>query len=173
MTGDEGHIRVGDAERSQALDRLGELFTDGYLTVTEFDERSAAAASASVRGELDQLFVDLPSQTTPSPADRSGLTHLDAEAELDRVLAKGRKVSAADAVVGSVATVVFFLGLFLGWDYFWVVVPLAGAACIGVRAFFQLEDEEEELYEELSKSERRERAERLRIAAMKRKELGH
>ena len=32
-------IRVGDAERSEALDRLGTLFADGYLDVGEFEER--------------------------------------------------------------------------------------------------------------------------------------
>ena len=30
-------IRVGDAERSDALDRLGTLFADGYLDVGEFE----------------------------------------------------------------------------------------------------------------------------------------
>ncbi|MCA1006395.1 DUF1707 domain-containing protein [Rhodococcus hoagii] len=61
-------IRIGTAEREQALAALSQHFSDGRLTVTEFDERSGQIASATTRGQLDQVFTDLPALTAPAPA---------------------------------------------------------------------------------------------------------
>ena len=66
-------VRVGDAERSEALDRLGTLFADGYLDVGEFEERTGQAAVARTRGELSMLFDDLPA--APAPLELS-LIHI-------------------------------------------------------------------------------------------------
>lgn len=59
---DRAHQRIGDIERSQALDRLGSYFADGYLDIDEFDTRTGAAAIARTAGEIDVLFTDLPEQ---------------------------------------------------------------------------------------------------------------
>ncbi|WP_213930229.1 DUF1707 SHOCT-like domain-containing protein [Rhodococcus sp. B50] len=61
-------IRIGNAERSRALDLLGEHFALGRLTLPEFDERSAKASAATTRGDLDVLFTDLPAHVTDSSA---------------------------------------------------------------------------------------------------------
>ena len=61
-------IRIGNAERSEALDLLGEHFALGRLTLSEFDERSAKASAAGTRGDLDVLFTDLPAHLTDSSA---------------------------------------------------------------------------------------------------------
>ncbi|MGW6376765.1 DUF1707 SHOCT-like domain-containing protein [Rhodococcus sp. NPDC055112] len=68
-------IRIGTAEREQALAQLSDHFSDGRLTMTEFDERSAVIAAATTRGQLEQVFADLPSTpvpaaTAPAPAER-------------------------------------------------------------------------------------------------------
>ena len=60
-------IRIGNAERSEALDLLGEHFALGRLTLSEFDERSAKASAATTRGDLQVLFTDLPAQVTELP----------------------------------------------------------------------------------------------------------
>ena len=74
-------VRVGDSERSAALDRLGTLFADGYLDVSEFEERTGQAAVARTRGELATLFDDLPDQpATPAKPSAS-------EIELEQKLA--------------------------------------------------------------------------------------
>lgn len=51
--------RVGDAEREQTVAALQQYVTDGYLTMDEFSERSAAAYAAKTRGELVVLTRDL------------------------------------------------------------------------------------------------------------------
>ncbi|QPK83555.1 DUF1707 domain-containing protein [Corynebacterium qintianiae] len=171
----EPGIRIGDPERARAFDRLTELFTNGYLDVAEFDRRTAQAANANYRNDLTELFADLPDhEVEPLGSARSDVKHVpDADAELDRVLARGKKVQAADAVIWSATMVLFFLGLFVfHFNYFWVVFPIAGIASMAVRGVFGLEDEDEQIFDELTAAEKKKRAERLRLAAQRRRELG-
>ena len=53
-------IRIGDAERSQALQVLGEHMSAGRIDVNEYGDRSAKIATAKTRGEVLALFNDLP-----------------------------------------------------------------------------------------------------------------
>ena len=78
-------IRVGDAERSKALDQLGTLFADGHLDVGEFEERTDQAVVARTRGELSMLFDAL-------PAERVSLKkRTPSKLELDEKLAAERR----------------------------------------------------------------------------------
>lgn len=58
-------IRVSDAEREEALAKLGEHMSAGRLDIDEYGERSARVATTKTRGELLGLFGDLPE---PKPA---------------------------------------------------------------------------------------------------------
>lgn len=66
-------IRIGTAEREEAVALLGEHFAAGRLTVAEFDQRVTRANRALTRGDLLPLFADLPSAPgylmRPSPRD--------------------------------------------------------------------------------------------------------
>ncbi|MFP7365885.1 DUF1707 domain-containing protein [Corynebacterium callunae] len=53
-------IRVSDNERSAALAALGQFYAEGRLTMAETDERCAAVANATTKGDLDEIFFDLP-----------------------------------------------------------------------------------------------------------------
>lgn len=53
-------LRVGDAERDEAIRLLGEHFAAGRLDHQEYDERSSRALGARTFGDLDVLFRDLP-----------------------------------------------------------------------------------------------------------------
>lgn len=53
-------IRVGDTEREAAMTALGEHMSAGRLDVDEYGERSAKVAAAKTRGELLEVFTDLP-----------------------------------------------------------------------------------------------------------------
>ncbi len=64
----DAQVRIGDAEREQALTALGEHFAAGRLSKEEFDERGAAAWSAKTSADLAPLFADLPSLAPPPPA---------------------------------------------------------------------------------------------------------
>jgi hypothetical protein len=74
-----GPIRIGDAERDQAVAVLSDHFVAGRLTQEEFEERSDQATRARYDEDLSPLFADLPdpaaSQPVPqtwSPALRPG-----------------------------------------------------------------------------------------------------
>ncbi|MET9628951.1 DUF1707 domain-containing protein [Lentzea sp. NPDC006480] len=53
-------IRVGDTERQQALQVLGEHMSAGRIDIDEYGDRSAKITTAKTRGELMALFYDLP-----------------------------------------------------------------------------------------------------------------
>jgi hypothetical protein len=53
-------VRIGDAERDEALDKLGDHFAAGRLTREELDERTEKAMGARYESDLEQLFRDLP-----------------------------------------------------------------------------------------------------------------
>lgn len=160
-------IRVGDAERSDALDRLGTLFADGYLDVGEFEERTGQAAVARTRGELSMLFDDLPAE--PVTLEK----RVPSEVELDEKLAAKRKMDTAiyTTLIGGLA-VFFVLQLGFDLDYAWVVYPVVGILVFAWYAVFDISDKEDKILEELLEKERSDRAERLKLAAERRKELG-
>jgi hypothetical protein len=54
------HIRVSDTEREDALGKLGQHMTEGRLDIEEYGERTAKVAAAKTRGEVLELFDDLP-----------------------------------------------------------------------------------------------------------------
>ncbi|MDN8604630.1 DUF1707 domain-containing protein [Corynebacterium ureicelerivorans] len=160
-------IRVGDAERSDALDRLGTLFADGYLDVGEFEERTGQAAIARTRGELSVLFDDLPAE--PVTLEKRE----PSEVELEEKLAAKRKLDIAiyTTLIGGLA-VFFVLQLGFDLDYAWVVYPVVGILVFAWYFIFDISDEEDEILEELLEKERSDRAERLKLAAERRKQLG-
>jgi hypothetical protein len=57
-----GQVRIGDAERDQAVAALSDHFVAGRLTQTEFEERSDQATRARYVGDLAPLFADLPDE---------------------------------------------------------------------------------------------------------------
>ncbi|MDY5785160.1 DUF1707 domain-containing protein [Corynebacterium sp.] len=174
--------RIGDSERSAALDRLTELFTNGYLDVHEFDARTAVVVRSTHASDLVPVFADMPAEVLSDRAvpgdseskhpERSAVSS-DAEAELDRIIQQGKRVQRADAVIWTATMALFFLGLFVfNWSAFWVVLPIAGLLSAGVRWVYGLDDDAEEIFDELNEAEKERRAERLKVAMERRKELG-
>ena len=66
MAGGE-NLRIGDAERDEAIVLLREHMSAGRITAEEFDERMSAALTAKTRGELTVLFNDLPGRAPGDP----------------------------------------------------------------------------------------------------------
>ncbi|MEV5839568.1 DUF1707 domain-containing protein [Nocardia sp. NPDC052112] len=60
--------RITVTERERALEQLSHHLGTGRLSLTEFDERSAIAAAATTKGQLAELFADLPGVTPPAPS---------------------------------------------------------------------------------------------------------
>jgi hypothetical protein len=65
-------IRASDQERESVVDVLRDAFTDGRLTLDEFEERTSAAYAAKTWSELQELTSDLPVQPVLGvvPSDR-------------------------------------------------------------------------------------------------------
>jgi hypothetical protein len=65
-------IRVSDADRQAAAERIGAAWAEGRLDDVEYDRRLAQAFAAVTYGDLDQLFFDLPGPRSflPPPAYR-------------------------------------------------------------------------------------------------------
>ena len=63
----KGTLRVGDAERDQAAQALGEHFASGRLDRAEYDERLELAFAARTFSDLTALFRDLPQPRTAAP----------------------------------------------------------------------------------------------------------
>ena len=75
-------IRVSDAERDAAVERLSAATGDGRLTLEEFSQRMELATAARTRADLDGLVADLPAASaTPaalSPVRRPGMSRRSA-----------------------------------------------------------------------------------------------
>ena len=66
-------IRVSDAERDAAVERLSAATGDGRLTLEEFSQRMELATTARTRADLDGLVGDLPADAaTAGSAVTSG-----------------------------------------------------------------------------------------------------
>jgi hypothetical protein len=73
-------MRVSDAERQAAAERLRAAMGEGRLDLTEYDNRLGLAYAAVTYADLDQLFTDLPihgaapavtSHAQPAPVSRA------------------------------------------------------------------------------------------------------
>lgn len=122
-------VRIGNAEREDALAALSRHLSDGRLTVSEFDDRSAAIASATTRGELEPLFADLPSTpvTLAAPAAVSAPL-APAQSSVPAEEGDGidwRALVMPIVVIGSLA--LFFVTDFAQNWLFFLLVPLVGA----------------------------------------------
>ena len=53
-------LRISDQNRESALTALGEHMTAGRIDIDEYGERSARITAAKTRGELGEIFADLP-----------------------------------------------------------------------------------------------------------------
>ncbi|GAB16791.1 hypothetical protein GOEFS_014_00330 [Gordonia effusa NBRC 100432] len=56
----DGNLRVGHSERETAIGLLNDAFTNGYLDVVEFEERSGLVYAARTRADLRRAVVELP-----------------------------------------------------------------------------------------------------------------
>lgn len=63
-------IRAADADRNLVAKLLSDALADGQLSLSEYDERTAAAFAAKTYGELDVLTTDL-ALSAPSGASYS------------------------------------------------------------------------------------------------------
>jgi hypothetical protein len=68
-------IRASDQERESVVDVLRDAFTDGRLTLDEFEDRTSAAYAARTWADLRELTADLPAE----PVFGTDLSHESAD----------------------------------------------------------------------------------------------
>lgn len=113
-------VRIGTAEREEAMQRLSDHFAAGRLSVAEFDERSAVVAAAVTRGDVTPVFADLPDPLVKAAA-------VPAKAESGFLSEWPERVM---AVIPILAVILFFTTG--SWLWF-LAIPLMGALLFGSR----------------------------------------
>ncbi|AQQ14921.1 hypothetical protein CGLAU_04735 [Corynebacterium glaucum] len=175
---DNPEIRVGHADRSAALERLGTHFADGYLDLGEFEDRTARAASARTRGELDSLFDDLPdapSETANAPVLRAedGVDIREVEVDVQQKLARKKRVDMMIGGLWGVTVGVFLmLGVVFDVEFAWIVFPIAGVLNVILANAYGMSGDEIRALNDLEHEQGQQRAERMRIVIERRRELG-
>ena len=143
MSSDRELVRVSDAERQAAADRLRAAHSEGRLDLLEYDTRLALAYQAVTYRDLDQLFTDLPAHVArpavapvaprPIPATRVPAAH-PAAAGLPTALRILWTIWACALLINLTVWTLVSLGNGEP-DYFWpmwLLVP--GAALFGATA---------------------------------------
>ncbi|KAA9150086.1 DUF1707 domain-containing protein [Amycolatopsis acidicola] len=119
-------IRISDTDRETALTALGEHMSAGRLDIDEYGERSAKVTAAKTRGDLAEVFTDLPE---PHPTYGEAPKQPAPPAEVPK---PGAPVAYTDRplsqrLAAAVLPVAFLVGLVLfftvgGW--WWFALPL-------------------------------------------------
>lgn len=114
-------IRAGDRERERTATDLGQALAQGYLPMTEYEQRLGRAFAAHSAGELDALVADLPV---------ARLRHHDPRRRAAQLAAA--RLSVRIHLVAYLAGSLLMLGIWLavglgvGAWYFWPVWPILG-----------------------------------------------
>jgi hypothetical protein len=118
--------RIGDPERERTTSRLGQAFSQGYLSLDEYESRLGEALTAQTAGDLDDLVADL-------PVDR--IIRRDPHRRAARLAAarRGVRIHLLCYVVMSLLMVGIWVAIALavGAWYFWPIWPLL-AGGIGI-----------------------------------------
>jgi hypothetical protein len=65
-------VRVANADRDEATQRLVQACSDGRLTLSEFERRVVAVLAATTRAQLDRATADVPAlPAVPSPPEQA------------------------------------------------------------------------------------------------------
>lgn len=114
-------VLASDAERERVTDRLRAAAAEGRLTLTESDERQAAAYAARTRDELTPLISDLPGPRRPATRPRRGPM-------TDRARRRFQVHLAIVAVLFVVLVTAWALGpapfFWPAWPTFWLALSL-------------------------------------------------
>lgn len=114
-----GPIRIGDAERDQAVVVLSDHFVAGRLTQEEFEERSNEATRARYDVDLTPLFADLPE---PEPAQQASRKWSSGSGPHRSRPIPPPLLILAPLLVGLVVASVALAAPGLLWIMFWIVM---------------------------------------------------
>jgi hypothetical protein len=125
---DSGRLRIGSAEREQAMELLTRQFSEGRLDVDEFSRRSAQISAAVTRADLEPIFADLPVKPTPL-----ALTTEGSDAEIDPTGQRRDWRSIVMAMAPLVALAVTVLAPWHNAWLVWLLIPVVAVVLYGGR----------------------------------------
>ena len=113
-------VRASDDEREAAVDSLRHHYAVGRLESDELEERIELAYDAKTRGDLDAVFVDLPSDRGRRARERARAANRHAwRSHLTSYLAVNGGLTGLWAVTGGgefwPGWSIAFWGMFVGW----------------------------------------------------------
>jgi hypothetical protein len=114
-------VRVGDHERDRAITRLGQAFTQGYLSMQEYEGRLARAVEAQTAGALNEPLSDLPVNRIARADPRRREARL-AAARLGVRIHLAAYLTGALLMIGIWVATAAGVGVY----YFWPVWPILG-----------------------------------------------
>jgi hypothetical protein len=116
-----GPVRIGDAERDQAVTALSEHFVAGRLTQDEFEERSDQATRSRYADDLSRLFEDLPDSTAVQVGPRAWSPGVRPDSQ---ALRQGPRVLVLLPLllVGLVVAAIALDAPWLLWGFFWIAM---------------------------------------------------
>jgi hypothetical protein len=121
-------IRISDSEREDALGKLGEHMSAGRLDIDEYGERSAQVTAAKTRGELLDLFGDLPD---PRPTFGKPAPAADPVPVPPRTVSYGQRIG---PVLIPIIAIVLAIGLMVVFKvYIFFLLPFIFFAISGSR----------------------------------------
>ena len=82
-------ILLSDAERANAMSALGHAFSQGRLTIDEYDSRCQKIAQARTRGDVEKHFVDLPEDWRRVATASSAVSRLYTAEEITQARQRG------------------------------------------------------------------------------------
>lgn len=152
MTEDRGRLRISNADREQAIERLQQALDEGRIDLNEFDERTKGVYDAKTNAELDILFDDLPLDRAE---DRSVNTiDLTPEEQSRREKAVQQRVRKRGAppilkplvVVACITTAIWLLSSVSSGELqnFWPVWPIGIMSAVALAQWITGETEDDE-----------------------------
>ena len=119
-------VRVGDREREKVIARLGQAFTQGYLSIPDYETRLGQAFEAQTVGALGEVLGDL-------PVGRIARNDPQRHAARAAAARRGVRIHLAAYLAASLLMIGMWLAVALsvGAWYFWPVWPILGMG-IGV-----------------------------------------
>jgi hypothetical protein len=119
-------VRVGDREREKVISRLGQAFTQGYLSIPDYETRLDQAFGAQTASALGEVLSDLP---------LARIARDDPQRRAARAAAarRGVRIHLAAYLAASLLMIGIWLAVAVsvGAWYFWPVWPILGMG-IGV-----------------------------------------
>lgn len=128
------NIRIGDAERDEAISRLRAHHAAGRIDMIEFDDRMEKALEARTAGDLKSIFLDLPDEpfdelVPPRPFPAAG-PHPYVPAHRPMQSVEARVTKPAYAAPGFF-WIVFFVVIFTGMRL-WPLLVIAAVWFFGI-----------------------------------------